>query len=282
MHRRELIRSGLAGIGTLLFSKTTGAVGLTPAPKQWAIFYGSQCGSTKDAAEWINEGLGDIADVIDVDTDPAITDYENIIIGGWIQAGNLVRNVRIFVSDNKSALQPKIKGLFTLCGNNGSPVGNRQINDYLTTQIVELSGVTDKPAQLFNGRSDPDCNNLGITYDNLKKEDCVAFGESILTTELARYSDRKSARAFSFKATIKPVRHAPVIFTYFLPDAQRVTLSVTTLTGRTVAIPVAERQPAGRYRLQWDTKNAATGVYLSRLQVGSRSVSRTLRISDFR
>ena len=279
MLRREIIKTGIAGIGTLLLSKTTGAISLagSSTQKEWAIFYGSQCGSTRDAANWINEGLGEIAEVIDVDTDPDISAYEHVIIGGWIQAGNLIQNVKTFISDNKSALQPKIKGLFTLCGNSGNPVGPRQVNDYLTTQIVQFTGAATVPAKLFNGRSDPDCNHLGFSYDELKQEDCVAFGESVSATAATTPAGRRHTPTLSLHAV--PGRPGmPVRFGYHLPATGMVVLTVTTPRGTTLTTLVSERQPAGRHEVRWNLKDTAPGTYLCTLRFGSPCATRTIRI----
>ena len=41
-----------------------------PSDKKWAILYGTWCGSTRDAAAWISEGMGGIADVFDARENP--------------------------------------------------------------------------------------------------------------------------------------------------------------------------------------------------------------------
>ncbi|MBN1760735.1 MAG: hypothetical protein JW863_20570 [Chitinispirillaceae bacterium] len=281
MHRREAIRTGLAGIGTLVLSKTAEAFRLADAApqKQWAILYGSQCGSTKDAATWINEGLGEIADVIDVDTDPTVTDYEGIILGGWIQAGNLVRNVKDFINANKEVLQPRIHGLFTVCGNNGSPVGAKQVNDYLTTKIVALTGVTDKPAKLFNGRSDPACNNLGMAYDLLEKEDCVNFGETILSTATIPMNSRHLPQTLSLHRVNGHFSRERIRFICTFPCNAMVTLTVSSLDGKTCSTLLSGQQPAGYREVNWNTRTAAPGLYLCRLRSGSDSVTRTIRVT---
>jgi flavodoxin len=280
MSRRNFLKTGLAGIGTLAFSRTAFTMqSLLPASekKKWAIVYGTKCGSTKDAATWINEGLGDIADLIDVKTKPAVSDYENFIIGGWINAGNLINDVKSFVTTNKAALSDKIQGLFTVCGNNGATVGAQQISNYLTNQIVKFSGVTDKPAKLFNGRSDPACNGLGITYDKLKKEDCVAFGQNILTTALAVKQQSSSHRLEIFTSTPTPANPITTI-RYSLPVAGTVMLTLCDLRGKTVATLSKGHRNAGIHEVPWDTRSIASGHYLCRLEAGAHTKTRMIQI----
>jgi len=269
MDRRNLCKLGLAGIGTTLFSRPARAAeSLFKASEKnnWAIVYATQCGSTKDAATWINEGLGGIADLIDIKSAPAVSDYEFFIIGGWISAGGLVSSVKTFVTSNKAALKDKIRGLFTVCGNNGAPVGAQQISTYLTKQIVQLSEVTDKPAKLFNGRSTPSCG--GGNYDLLKKEDCVAFGQTILSTALATDKHTYSRHPELFVANPTPACQVATI-RYSLPHATTIRLTVCDLRGKTVAELSNGHSAAGSHEVPWDTRSVSQGCYLCRLEAGT-------------
>jgi hypothetical protein len=56
---------------------------------------------------------------------------------------------------------------------------------------------------------------------------------------------------------------------YDLPESGRVTLTVYDVLGRRVANLVNEEQSAGRYRILFDARQYASGVYLYRLNVGN-------------
>jgi flavodoxin len=280
MFRRDMLKAGAAGIGTLALSKTAGAAGSffkASEEKTWAVVYGSKCGSTKQIAEWINKGLGEIADVVDVTTDPSVDDYEFLIIGGWISGGNLIKDVENFVTDNKDALKDKIAGLFTVCGNGGNPVGNSQIQSLLTEQIVKFSGVSDKPAKLFNGKSDPACNGLTFEYDLLDEGISVEFGESILSTAI-KSMQKGHPKRFELLPTV-PGRFSPVTtISYNLPLESNVLLTICGLNGRELATLVSSRQQAGHYSIKWDTGRFAPGYYLVRLHSGHFSATRKTRV----
>jgi len=50
MFRRDLLKAGAAGIGTLAFSRTAGAmqsIFKASEKKEWAVIFGSMCGSTR-------------------------------------------------------------------------------------------------------------------------------------------------------------------------------------------------------------------------------------------
>lgn len=283
MVRRHFLKTGLVGIGTLAIPGTIKALGasLQDSGKTWAIIYSSQCGSTKDAATWINEGMGSIASVVDITTTPKVADYDYVIIGGWIDAGALVSNAKNYVTSNKTALKDKIRGLFTVCGNSGKAVGQTQISNYLTNQIVSFSGVTDKPAKLFNGRSDPKCNGLGVTYDLLKKEDCVAFGKQIIDAATATIFDgSEKSQRFNLSHTKSPFSRVTTI-SYTLPHECSVLLTACGLNGRQVATLVSSRQEAGFYSVNWNTNNLAPGIYLYRLEAAGFEESRIAKVMGY-
>lgn len=65
MNRRHFFKLGFAGIGTMAFSPNLWALKYYPLPsdKKWAVLYATWCGSTRDAALWISEGMGGIVEV---------------------------------------------------------------------------------------------------------------------------------------------------------------------------------------------------------------------------
>ncbi|MBN2036698.1 MAG: hypothetical protein JW768_08165 [Chitinispirillaceae bacterium] len=270
MDRRDLLKAGVAGIGAMVFTSPVRAVERLMAPgKTWAVLYGTECGSSRDAANWINEGLGGIADVLDVATGPDVGDYENVIIGGPIQAGQLINPVKSFITNNKAVLQPKIQGLFTLCGNSGNPtISESRVKSYLTDQIVQLSGVADKPAKLFPGRSTPDCG--GMTYDNLKQADCEAFGREVLNVSVNAVRPNVP-HAFELCQNNPDPFHSVTTITYSIPKAVRVTVAVCALNGQTVTTLVSGFKAAGTHTVKWDARSLPPGYYLFRLQAGGFS-----------
>jgi hypothetical protein len=280
MDRRDLCKIGLAGIGTIVFSKPVSAMEnyfKTSAKKTWAVVYGSKCGSTKQGANWINEGLGGIADVVDVTTNPKVSDYEYCVIGGWINAGQLIGTVKTYVTSNKAALKDKIRGLFTVCGNGGkTTLTDGTIKNYLTSQIVQSSGVTDKPVKLFLGKSDPACNGMSMTYDNLKQEEFVTFGKTILTTATNSIRSALPQRFELHQNSPNPFNPVTTI-SYSLPTAGNVLLTVSALNGRKIATLVSGHQAEGNYKVLWDGSRLAPGYYLYQLEAGGLKQTRTAR-----
>ena len=72
MKRRNFFKWGLAGVGTLALVDNAWALKYYPkqSDKKCAVLYGTWCGSSRDAAVWISEGMGGIADVFDARENP--------------------------------------------------------------------------------------------------------------------------------------------------------------------------------------------------------------------
>ncbi|HGY56371.1 MAG TPA: T9SS type A sorting domain-containing protein [Caldithrix abyssi] len=62
------------------------------------------------------------------------------------------------------------------------------------------------------------------------------------------------------------------IIRYQLPVSAQVDLSVYDLLGQKITSLVAEHQNPGTYRVSWDARHMAAGVYLYRLSVGNRYI----------
>ena len=63
---------------------------------------------------------------------------------------------------------------------------------------------------------------------------------------------------------------------FSLPDAQMVTLSVYNLVGQQVVTLVNKELPAGYHAINWHAENMASGVYLSKLSSGGKTITRKM------
>lgn len=191
MNRRHFFKMGLAGIGGIAFTRNLWALKYYPLPsdKKCAVLYSSWCGSTRDAALWISEGMGGIADVFDVREEPDLRGFEQIIIGGAIRGMVTSKELQAYIIQNKQWLKEKVRGLFALCGNMRKPVGSPQITMFIDNHLAKLCEVKDVPSRVFNGRvtkslMDPQTRKMMEKfedYDDLKRADCMAFGKEILS-----------------------------------------------------------------------------------------------------
>ena len=192
MDRRHFFKSGLTGIGTMLLAKQARALQYYPMPsdKKCAVLYGTWCGSTRDAAVWISEGMGGIADVFDVREEPDLTGYEHIIIGAPIRWGVAPQELQDYLKTNQEWLKEKVSGLFAVCGNMQRPVGPEQIEMHIDNHLAKLCGASGVPSQVFLGRvtkmlMDPKAAEQMAQfedYDNLKRSECMAFGQKVLAS----------------------------------------------------------------------------------------------------
>jgi menaquinone-dependent protoporphyrinogen IX oxidase len=190
MQRRQFFKFGIVGMGTVALTKNVWALKYYPMPseKKWAVMYGTWCGSSRDAAVWISEGMDGIADVFDVRENPDLKGFDHIVIGGSIRGGVTSKALQAYITANKEWLREKVRGFFAVCGNMGQPVGPKQTTMFIDNHLAKLCEVGNTPSKVFLGRitkslMDPQTAKMMGSmedYDNLKRSECMAFGREIL------------------------------------------------------------------------------------------------------
>jgi menaquinone-dependent protoporphyrinogen IX oxidase len=194
MKKREFLKLGLLSFGAMTLSKKLSALEYYPnkSDKKWAVLYGTWCGSSRDAAVWMSEGMNGIANVFDVREDPDLSGYDYLVAGGSIRSGKVSGLLQKYLEKNRDTISDKIQGLFAVCGNMMQPVGPEQTTAFIDNHLAKLCGVSRKvPSKVFLGRItygllDEESREMiqGFNmpeYDNLKREECMAFGKEILS-----------------------------------------------------------------------------------------------------
>lgn len=193
MERRELFKLGLAGMTALAISKPAWPLKYYPRPsdKKWGVLYGTWCGTARDAGVWISEGMGGIADVFDVRESADLKGFDHIVIGSAIRTMQVHPMLQEYIEKNKSWLKDKVRGLYIVCGNMGEPVGAKQRERFIDNHLAQLLGVSGVPAKALDGRmtnilleeeARKIMERMGPPpdWDNLKRSDCLQFGQMIL------------------------------------------------------------------------------------------------------
>jgi len=82
--------------------------------KKILVAYQSKYGSTKQYAEWIHQDIK--GDLVDIENEgiPSLANYDIIVMGGYIRAGNIV--IAPFIKDHWGILKGKQVVLFTTSG----------------------------------------------------------------------------------------------------------------------------------------------------------------------
>jgi len=278
MHRRNFVKTGLAGVGTLALAKSGFAMKTASEEKTWAVIFGTQCGSSQEAAEGINEGLGGIADVLNVADNPDFSSYDHVILGGPIQMSEIYDPVEAFINSNKNDLAGKIEGMYVVAGNMGKPLDESHYTKYITNHLQPLIGVSDKPGKVFPGRATPSCG--GANYDEFDRNLCVTFGEEIYEPfKVALKYANVNNSSIQFGLTLRQGTAAtPTAIAYNLPVAGHVELAVCGLNGRTLATLISGYQKANSYTVNWDGGKLAAGNYLVRLKAGNFTKTRKVAV----
>ena len=192
MERRRFFKLGLAGIGTMALAKKAFALQFysKSSDKKWAVLYATWTGTARDAGVWISEGMEAIADVFDIRENHDLRGYDHIVIGSAIRAMKIHPQLQEYLEQSQGWLKEKIRGLYIVCGNRGQPVGPEQTDMFIHNHLAKVCGISNVPARALDGRMtksllEPEILEMmkkqGVPdWDNLKRTDCMQFGETIL------------------------------------------------------------------------------------------------------
>lgn len=286
MNRKEFFRLGLTGIGSFAFYNYAAGLEYYPAAsdKKWAIIYSTWCGSSRDAAVWISEGMAGIANVFDIRENPDLNAFDHIVLGGSIRNNATSEEMQNYIKNNKDALKTKVRGLFAVCGNMGQTVGAQQTTQFIDNHLATLCEVNNLPSKVFLGRitkSLMDAQTAAMMagaadYDNLKRSDCMLFGSEVLysTTTAMMMPEQRLPQKYNLGQNYPQPFNQITTINYDLPAACNVLLAVYTVTGQKIATLVSTHQKAGHYKVIWDSNKYAAGNYIYRLETGNYSESR--------
>jgi hypothetical protein len=197
MKKRDFLKSCSLTIGAMLIPGKILALEYYPTTNnnEWAILYGTWCGTSRDASVWISEGMDGIANVFDVREDPDLSKFKYIIVGGSIRSGETPKELQEYLTKHKEALKSKIRGLFAVCGNMMQPVTQDLYDKFFENHLTKLTGAPKVPSKVFLGRitwglMEPDVRDQMRSvpnmkeYDNLKRSECMDFGKEILQANI--------------------------------------------------------------------------------------------------
>jgi menaquinone-dependent protoporphyrinogen IX oxidase len=193
MKKRDLFKTVLSAIGILLIPRKLLALDFYPTKKsvEWAILFGTWCGTARDASVWISEGMDGIADVFDVRENPDLSEYKHIIVGGSIRSGVTSDELQEYLTIHKEILKNKIRGLFAVCGNMRQPITQEQYDGFINNHLAKLLESEKVPSRVFPGRitwglMEPEVQKQMKAipnmeeYDNLNRSECLDFGKEVL------------------------------------------------------------------------------------------------------
>jgi menaquinone-dependent protoporphyrinogen IX oxidase len=144
----------MLGMVSMAFTQKSKALEYYPrkSDKKWAVLFATWCGSSRDAAIWISEGMDDIADVFDVRENTDLSVYDHVVVGSSIRGFKIRDDLTSYIEKNKSILKNKTHGLFDVCGNMMKPVTDERRTNYIEQQLATMIGVENVPGDVFLGR----------------------------------------------------------------------------------------------------------------------------------
>lgn len=292
MNRRDFFKLGLAGVGVFAFAKKARALEYYPMPsdKKWAVIYGTWCGSSRDAAVWISEGMGGIANVFDVRENPNPAEFDHIVIGGSIRYSVTRKELQDYIKENQTVLKEKVRALFAVCGNMGQPVGPQQTAQFIDNHLAKLCGVSNVPSRVFLGRitkslMDPQTAQMmaGVEdYDNLKRSECLAFGREILGKMTSATAQTGSLpKEFTAEQNYPNPFNSKTTIQYVLHSSGNVKLMILNAQGEKVRTLFEGYQHSGEHSIPWDGRDddgndVSSGMYFYSLMFNQDFITKRM------
>lgn len=122
------------------------------------VVYGTKTGCTAGIAEKIGStlaGAGATVDVRPVGDSPSAADYDAVVVGSGVRAGNWHGTVKKWVAANADALKARPVAFFTACLTMASePEKAEEVRAY-TDPLIAETGVTPIEIGLFAGMNEP-------------------------------------------------------------------------------------------------------------------------------
>ena len=193
MDRRIFLKTVLLGGGCTAFASDSYALKLFPnqVKQKCAILFGSRYGSTRDASLWISEGMGGIADIFDSRENPDLSSFDHIAVGSGMYLGKIDQPLEAYLGRNAPLICKRIRALFIVCGAGDNPKAQKFVDVLANSCQVRPSLIRMFPGRItkrllnkedykveedvFKRRNAP-----FEDYDDLKRSDCLKFGEEIL------------------------------------------------------------------------------------------------------
>ncbi len=165
-----------------------------------ALIYATKYGATKETADWINEGMGrkaDLLDIEDIDHSEIASRYSLFIVGSGIWIGGVHNKLVDFLTSEAEKIDGKVIASFVVCGTDGTKEsGKRRISGYFDKFHKPLTELP-KISEYFGGR---------IIVEKLTDEDreaLVQFYRRFLKTKLTSWDKTDPNKANLFGKTVK-------------------------------------------------------------------------------
>ncbi len=165
------------------------AMGTENKVKKVAVVYGSRYGSTAQTAEWIAQGIGEGARVIDVEKIEDLGQVDHVVLGSGIYGGKITTKLQAFIDANKEILKQKVIGVFVVCGAKGPHAKNYASS--LAAQFEKPINLkqhfggwqkkkllSEKDLKLLEGYYQK-INKPFRDYDHTEKDKSILFGKQI-------------------------------------------------------------------------------------------------------
>jgi len=157
------------------------------------IAFSTTHGCTAKAAAKLQEYMGENTFLVNLkeQPNPSLNDYERVIVGGSIHAGQIQKRVKDFCNKNLDELSGKELGLFICCMEEGE-TGQKQLLDNYPEELIKNA----KATAYFGGEFDFEKMNF-FQKMIVKKVAHIDHSTSKMDYEAIRKFSKKMDRVFN-------------------------------------------------------------------------------------
>jgi ligand-binding sensor domain-containing protein len=116
-------------------------------------------------------------------------------------------------------------------------------------------------------------NNIWITCPD---QGISVFNDSTVISNISDHQNQNIPQDFILHQNFPNPLNPTTTISYELPEAQNITLQIYDITGRLVETLYKGYKEAGHWDLKWNASEQSSGVYIYRLQVGDRCISKKM------
>jgi hypothetical protein len=155
-------------------------------------------------------------------------------------------------------------------------VSNQQNSQWEKIGFVEGKGTTNEPQSYSFTDTNIEDGELNYRLKNISAGGNSSYSNIIAVSGITSVADKTIPDKYSLSQNYPNPFNPSTTINYALPLESFTTLKIYDITGREVAILVNERKQAGRYTVNFNAENYASGVYYYTIRAGDYFRSRKM------
>ncbi len=143
------------------------------------IIYSTKYGSVAKVAEKLADVLGNDVCTVNVKSSPNLSNYDTIILGGSIYAGNIQKEMRQFIKEKVDVLKTKKIGLFICAGTPKNDIAESYLKKSFHPILYQKAVATENLGYEYDLKRFSFFDRLIVRIVGVKKSESKFFDDKI-------------------------------------------------------------------------------------------------------